>query len=134
MTPPPITTTRARCGRSVIAGHLLEEPLEVRAVELRDRTLVLLQPPGPEVEVDGADGVLDGGPQRPAVLRQQPPEPGPGYPVAEQPSVVGLDQLVELVERQRRLAPEVAELEAGVVVAAVLIVDEPQPLAVVDDV
>ena len=41
--------------------------------------------------------------------------------------VVGLDQGVEVPARQRRLAPDVAELEARVVVAGVLVVDEPQP-------
>ena len=44
--------------------------------------LVLLHPPRPEVEVDGARAVLDRRPQRPAVLRHQPPQAGPRQLVA----------------------------------------------------
>ena len=54
--------------------HLLEQLLEGRAVELGDGAVVLLHAPAPEVEVDVRDAVLDGGPQRPAVLRHEPPE------------------------------------------------------------
>ena len=44
------------------------------------------------------------------------------------------DELVELLEREVRLAPDVAELEAGVVVARVLVVDQPELAADVDEV
>src|SRR3712207_1226920 len=128
-----MTTTRARAGSSVIAGGLLEEPLEVRAVELRERPVVLLHPPGPEVEVQGADRILDRGPQRPAVLRHQPPEPSTSDAVPEQPAVVRPDQRLQVLERQGGLAPDVAELEVGVVVAAVLVADQPELLAVVEE-
>jgi hypothetical protein len=44
------------------------------------------------------------------------------------------DELVELLEGEVRLAPDVAELEAGVVVAGVLVVDQAEPVADVDEV
>ena len=44
------------------------------------------------------------------------------------------DQLVDLLARQVALGRGVAELEGGVVVAGVLVVDQPDPLAVVDEV
>src|SRR4051812_46738277 len=120
MTPPPMTTTRALEGKvaaparpplteSVIAGHVLQEQLEVGALELGDRTVVLLHGPGPEVVVQPADGRLDRSPQRPAVLRHQRPEPRASNAVAEQPTVVGLHQLLQVREVQVGLAPEVAE-------------------------
>jgi hypothetical protein len=43
-------------------------------------------------------------------------------------------EFVEVLEREIRLAPDVAELEAGVVVARVLVVDEPEAVADVDEV
>src|SRR5580700_10109487 len=49
-------------------------------------------------------------------------------------AVVRLDQLLELVEREVALAPDVAELEVGVVVPGVLVVDNEDRLAVVDEV
>src|SRR3978361_548212 len=138
MTPPPMTTTWARSGRegatSVVPRRLLEQLAELRAVELGDRPVVLLHAPLPEVEVDLADRALDRSPECPAVLGHQSPEPGPGDAMAAQPPVVRLHQLVELLGGQVGLAPEVAELEARVVVAGVLIVDQPQLLAVVDEV
>src|ERR1700712_2673392 len=103
MTPPPITTTRARLGTclavrasgpvevgSVIAHRLRQEPLEVRTVELRHRPVVLLHRPGPEVVVERAHRALDRAPERPSVLRHQRPEPGPRDPMTQQTSVVGL--------------------------------------------
>jgi hypothetical protein len=54
--------------------------------------------------------------------------------VAQVPAGVGVHERRELVERQVRLLPDVAELEGGVPVAAVLVVDHPEPLAVVDEV
>ena len=44
------------------------------------------------------------------------------------------DELVELLERQVRFAPDVAELEAGVVVARVLVVDQLELASDVDEV
>src|ERR1700689_962764 len=99
MTPPPMTTTRARSGRSASVGapstaapslpspasvcpcHVDQEPLEVRPGEGGLGPAVLFHPPAPEVEVDGAGAVLDGRPQRPPVLRHDPPEAG-GRPTA----------------------------------------------------
>src|SRR6195952_1442688 len=138
MTPPPMMTTWARSGSwsviSVLPRRRLEQPLELRAVELGDRPVVLLHAPLPEVEVDRADRALDRSPEGPAVLGHQSPEPGPGHAMTEQLSVVGLHQLLELLGAQVGLAPEVAELEAGVVVAGVLVVDQPDLVAVVDEV
>jgi hypothetical protein len=42
--------------------------------------------------------------------------------------------MFELVDRKVRLAADVPELEAGVVVARVLVVDQPEPATVVDEV
>src|SRR3954471_22689168 len=110
MTPPPMTTTRARSGRweatSVVPRRLLEEGLELRPVELGHRAVVLLHRPLPEVEVDRADRALDRPPQGPAVLGHQPPEPRPGHPMTEQLPVVGLHQLLELLISQVGLAPQ----------------------------
>ena len=44
------------------------------------------------------------------------------------------DQLVELLQRKVRLAPDVPELEAGVVVPRVLVVDQAEGAADVDEV
>src|SRR4051794_9476523 len=112
MTPPPTMTTWARSGSladwaaiSVVPRGLLEQLLELRAVELGDRPVVLLHAPLPEVEVDGAHRALDRSPQGPAVLGHQSPEPRPGHAMTEQFSVVRLHQLVELLGGQVGLAP-----------------------------
>ena len=70
---------RAQSGRATSSS----EPVEVRAVELGHREVVLLHPPGPEVEVDRADDGLDRRPQRPAVPRHQAEQPGAGDLVAQ---------------------------------------------------
>ena len=88
----------------------------------------------PEVEIDVADRVLDGRPQRPPVLGHQPQQPCSRHLVGDRPAVVVGHQGLELVERQVRLAPDVAELESGVAVARVLVVDQPQAVAAVDEV
>ncbi len=54
--------------------------------------------------------------------------------VPQPAAVVGGDELVELVGGQAALAPDVAEFEARVVVAGVLVVDDPHPVAVFDEV
>ena len=54
--------------------------------------------------------------------------------VAQRPAVVVRDELLELLEREIRLAPDVAELEARLVVAGVLVVDQPELAADVDEV
>src|SRR5689334_13646217 len=87
MTPPPMTTTRARAGigletladaRSSTSGsrgsatrHLLEEGGEPAGAEGGGGLLVALDAPGAEVEVDRAGGLLDEAPERPAVLAAQ---------------------------------------------------------------
>src|SRR3954447_16535909 len=110
-TPPPTITQRA----SVRTARLGEQPLEVRPVELGRGALVLLHPPRPEVEVELRHAVLDRGPQRPAVLRHQSPQPRAGDLVPQPPAVVGGDELLQLARREVRLAPHVAQLEARVV-------------------
>ena len=77
---------------------------------------------------------LDRRPQRPPVARHQALQLGPREPARTRTAVVGGDELVELVVVEVALAPDVAELEAGVVVAGVLVVDEPDLVAVVDEV
>src|SRR6266702_4455590 len=78
------------------ADDLFQEALEVGAVELRQGPLVLLHAPLPEVEVDVGDAVLDRRPERPPVLRHQPPQARPGDLVSQPPAVVVRDELVEL--------------------------------------
>src|SRR5438445_13177526 len=111
---------RREAPRSVLPLYLGEQVLEVGPVELGDGTLVLLQAPGPEVEVELRDAVLDRGPQHPAVLADEAPQPRTRDLVAQPAAVVRGDELVELGEREVRLAPDVAELEAGVAVARAL--------------
>src|SRR6476646_9590174 len=101
-TPPPAGSVRAL--------DVTDEAVEVRAVELGDGAVVLVHPPRPEVEVDVRDTVLDRRPERPAVLRHEPPQAGPGDLVHQVLAVVVADKLVELREREARLAPDVAEL------------------------
>src|SRR5690242_5308830 len=127
-----MTKGRSRVSRRRLRG--IEEPLEIWTVEFRDGPLVLLHPPGPEVEVDVAGGVLDGRPQGPPVLGHEPEEPSSRHLDAGMTPEVRRDQLFQPVWRQGRFAPEVAEFEAGVIVARVLEIDEPQPLTVVQDV
>src|SRR5215475_11106974 len=145
-----MTTTRARSGSpeppdppgprgtampSVGPLGVIEQPAEAAVVaEHGHRGLVPFQPPAPEVEVDGAVSILDPGPQRPAVLGHQAEQLGAREPVPQRPAVIAGHQLLELVKRQVALAPDVAELEAGVVVARVLVVDQPDLPAVVDEV
>src|ERR1700712_2948875 len=126
----------ARAGglASVVTPDVLHELVELRPVELRDRALVLLHAPAPEVEVERRDAVLDRGPERPAVLRDETPQARPRDLVGERAPVVVADELVELREREIRLAPDVAELEHRVVVARVLVVDEAEAVAGPDEV
>src|SRR5262245_9355310 len=119
---------------SVFARDVLEQAPEVGAVELQDGPLVMLHAPFPEVEVDLGDAVLNRGPERPSVLRHEPPEACASGLVSKRPAVVVANELVELLEREVRLAPDVAELEAGVVVARVLVVDEHERATDVDEV
>src|SRR3978361_753996 len=103
----------ARAGglASVVTPDALHELVELRPVELRDRALVLLHAPAPEVEVERRDAVLDRRPERPAVLGDEAPEPRSRDLVGERTAVVMRDELVELCEREVRFAPDVAELE-----------------------
>src|ERR1700689_271523 len=152
MTPPPMTPPRARAGRSASVGapspvvpsltspasvcpcHVDQEPLEVRPGEGGLGPAVLFHPPAPEVEVDRAGAVLDGGPQRPPVLRHEPPEGGARQMAAGKLPVVRLHQLLQLLQGEVALAPDIAELEVGVVVPRVLVVDDPYRSAVVDEI
>src|SRR6476646_5537268 len=97
-TPPPAGSVRAL--------DVTDEAVEVGAVELADGAVVLVHPPRPEVEVDVRDAVLDRRPERPAVLRHEAPEAGPRDLVGEVLAVVVAHELVELAEREVRLAPD----------------------------
>src|ERR1700735_352796 len=137
MTPPPMMTTRARPGSSgwsVIALRLAEQAGEISSPEPLDRPVEALHRPGPEVEVDRAGSALDGTPQRPPVLARKAKQAGAGDLAVQRPAVIRGDQLGQAVQRQTALAPDIAELEARVVIARVLIVDQADPLAVVDQV
>src|SRR5208337_2583542 len=126
-------TTRAREGISVILLDVLEQVFEASGGETTGRALEPFHGPGPEVVIEGARGVLDRAPQRPPVHAHQAEEPGPGDHAPPRPAVVGRDELGQRVIGQVRLGPDVAELEAGVVVTGQLVVDQPDPVPVVDD-
>src|SRR5215467_13655125 len=132
-------TTRARCGSSaidylILSLHIVQEPPEVLTGKAARRALEALHRPRPEIEVQRAGRVLDRPPQRPAVLAHQAENPGPGDLVPQRGPVVAGDQPGQGVQGQPALAPDVAQLETGVVVARVLVVDQPDPLPVVDEV
>src|SRR5664280_2062352 len=120
--------------RSVVALDVPDQLLQVRPPKGGHRPLVVLQAPGPEGEVDVTGRVLDRRPQRPPVLGHEPLEARPGDPVDQRSPVVAGDQQLELVVVEVALAGDVAEFEARVVVARVLVVDEVDPLTVVDEV
>src|SRR5215469_4346378 len=101
---------------SVIALRLFEQPVEVRRAEAGDCPVEPFHPPGPEVEVDRADRRLDRTPERPAVLACQAEQHRPGDLVAQRNAVIVGDQRFERRVGQAALGPDVAELEAGVVV------------------
>src|SRR5688572_18710910 len=126
-------TTRARAGRSATGGDPVEEVVEAVRGEATDGLLVALHPPPVEVVVDRTGRGLDEAPQRPAVLRAQRLQVDPGAEggVLRRPA---RDQLVGLLPAEAALGGGVAELEGRVVVAGVLVVDQPHPLAVVDEV
>src|SRR3954447_1054856 len=134
MTPPPTMTARARSGRSVVTPYLLQQPGERAGAEAGGGLLEALHPPRREVVLDVTHLRLDHAPQRPAVRRDQRLQTGPGDPVAQPTTVVRHDQLLHLVGVEAALGGEVAELEAGVVVAGVLVVDQPQSDTVVQEV
>src|SRR4051812_45456521 len=124
MIPPPTTTTRARDGRPVSAtGHLLQQPAEARPPEGRVGLVPPLAPPALEVEVEWAGGSLDEAPQRPAVLAAQHLQPHPRHVRTGRRAEVGLGVRLDLVGSEVALGGGVAELEARVVVAGVLVVD-----------
>ena len=77
---------------------------------------------------------MDAAPQCPAVLGDDALQVGPSDLVPQPAAVVRGDELVELLGGQAALAPDVAEFEARVVVAGVLVVDDPHPVAVFDEV
>src|SRR5580704_3345936 len=137
MTPPPMMITWARSGSGaplIISGRLVEQPPPGRAGHHGRRRLEPLHGPAPEVELDRAAGVLDRPPQRPSVLAYQPQDLGARYLIPQKSAVVPAHQGREGVGGQAAFPPDVAELETGIVVARVLVVDEPDLLAVVDEV
>src|ERR1700677_433566 len=78
--------------------------------------------------------MLDRAPPGPAVHAGQAEESGPGDLAGARPAVIGRDQFGKGARLQICLRPDVAELEAGVVVAGELVVDQPDPFSVVDEV
>src|SRR5689334_19418526 len=138
-------TTRALGGRaglatepgrsSVILLDILEKLAEIAGGEAAGGGLEPFHCPGPEVIVDRTGAVLDRAPQRPPVHTDQAAEqPGAGGPAAAGTPVIGPNEVVEAVPGQVRLGRDVPELEAGVVVARQLVVDQPDTFAVVDEV
>src|SRR4051794_8082956 len=97
-----------------------DQRFEVAARELLAGSDVLLHAPLPIIEVDIADRVLDRRPQRPRVLRDQAEQPRPGCLARRRPAQVSGYQVLEPVDVERGLAPDVAEFETRVVVAGVL--------------
>src|SRR5689334_3767329 len=109
-------TAWARAGRdfgdvmssSSVAGcYLVEQPLIAGTAELGDGRLVALHRPVPEVEFECAGTMLDAAPQCPAVFGHDALQVGPRRPVRPRTAVVSGDELVELVEGEPALAPDV---------------------------
>ena len=119
---PPAASRSARSKPASAA--LREEPVEV-LVGVRD-----------EVDVEGADPLLEDAPHRLAEVGHDPHQEisagqaAPGAHVA----VVGRQQDRVLVRRQLVVDAEVAQVEERVAHPGVLPVDDPDPLAVVDEV
>ena len=102
--------------------------------EVRDGLVEALLAPAVEVEVVVVRRRLDEAPQRPAVARHRGLEPGAGDQRRVLVADVRRDELGQVIVVELALGPRVAQLEVGVVVAGVVVVDQPEPLAVVDDV
>ena len=88
--------------------------------------------PAPEVVVDRSRPRLDGGPERPADVGHDHLQPHPGEQRVGGPPEVGGAQLADPGVIPAQFLARVAELEGRVVVAAVLVVDDPEPLAVIE--
>ena len=89
--------------------------------------------------VDAAHALLDHPPQGPAVARDEPPELSPGDEWSRRAgvdggAVVGRAQVGEPFGAEARLGRRVAQLEGRLVHPRVLVVDDPQVSAVVEDV
>ena len=106
--------------------------LELGAIELGRRARPALLGPAREVVVDRRDPGLDGGPERPADVRHDHLQPHPGEQGRGGLAEVGRAELDDPVVVEAQLLAGVAQLEGRIVVAAVLVVDDPQPLAVVE--
>ena len=132
ITPPPMMITLKRSSHPDTTSS--SNWVNSRAGQPGRRRFETFHGPGPEVELDRAAGLLDSPPQGPAVLAHQAEELGPGDLVTQRPSVVMPDQFGQAVRGQLAFGGDVAQLEARVVVAGVLVVDQPDALAVVDEV
>src|SRR5207247_366748 len=88
--------------------------------------------PAPEVVVDRGDRGLDGGPQGPADVGHDHLEAHPGEQRWRRLAEVRGAELLLVRSVEAQLLGRVAELKGRVVVAAVLVVDDPQYLAVVE--
>lgn len=111
-----------------------EEVIRSRVPAFADGHVESPHGPLPKVVLDWADRILNRPPQGPAILADDPLESCPRDLRPAVAPVVGRHQCVELVEVKMTLPPDVAKLERGVVVARILVVDEPNLLAIVDEV
>src|SRR5215471_20699968 len=118
----------------VLTLHVLQELGEVTACQALRCAFEAFHRPGPEIEVERACRVLYRSPQRPAVLAHHPEQPGTCDLVPQRRPVISGDQFGQRVQGQLALTPDVAQLKTGVVVARILVVDQPDPLPVVDEV
>src|SRR3954454_6488928 len=143
-----MTTTRARAGRSwvepassrrtvepsVVTYGVLQQGREPTGGEAEHRLVEPFLSPRREVELDLAGCRLDRTPERPAVCRHQRLQADPGEEVPDRTPEVGRHELLDLGVVEVALGAGVAQLEARVVVAGVLVVDDPDLAPVVEEV
>src|SRR3954447_12665952 len=127
-TPPPMMTIRARSGSS--RGRTIEPLLPVGLEHLAEPVARV----GGEVVVEVGEHLLDDAPHPLAVLRRGAVQPQPGELGLVAVAEVRGQQLGVVVHLERVHRREVAEVEERVAHAGVLPVDEPQPVAVVEQV
>src|SRR6185437_9394836 len=122
------------CRSLVFCVSFFEQAGDVWTLEVGDGGFEARHAPIPEVEVNCAGGALDAAPQCPAVPADNALQMRPRGLVPQPAAVVGGHELVELIDGQTALGPDVAEFEARIVVSRVLVVDDPDPVAVFDEV
>src|SRR5439155_26021909 len=114
-----------------IAGLRHPAP-QVVGAEHFERALPATHVVASEVELDPRDSGLDGSPKRPADVGHEREQVHPRQLSCIRSAEVGLAQRCPQVLVERRLLCRVAKVEARVVVAAQLVVDDPQRGPVVD--